>query len=232
MERTRVMIVDDHSVLRVGLKQVLERTGEFEVVGQAADGEEAVRVAAEVLPDVVVMDVMMPGKDGVEACREIMERSPRTRVVMLTASTEEDAVVDALAAGATGYLQKESGLDRLLSTMRDVVKGELRIPPESVSRVLAGIRIGVKAGDAADRARLTQREREILISFVRGLSYAAIAEMREIKPVTVRNAIYGIQRKLEVKTMQGLVLWAARHGLVDDSESAPADRQEECHTTD
>ena len=77
MERTRVMIVDDHSVLRVGLKQVLERTGEFEVVGQAADGEEAVRVAAEVLPDVVVMDVMMPGKDGVEACREIMERSPQ-----------------------------------------------------------------------------------------------------------------------------------------------------------
>ena len=232
MERTRVMIVDDHSVLRVGLKQVLERTGEFEVVGQAADGEEAVRVAAEVLPDVVVMDVMMPGKDGVEACREIMERSPQTRVVMLTASTEEDAVVEALAAGATGYLQKESGLDRLLSTMRDVVLGELRIPPESVSRVLAGIRIGVKAGDAADRARLTQREREILISFVTGLSYAAIAEMREIKPVTVRNAIYGIQRKLGIKTMQGLVLWAARHGLVDDAESAPADRQEECHTTD
>ena len=167
-ERTRVMIVDDHSVLRVGLKQVLERTGEFEVVGQAADGEEAVRVAAEVLPDVVVMDVMMPGKDGVEACREIMERSPGTRVVMLTASTEEDAVVEALAAGATGYLQKESGLDRLLSTMRDVVKGELRIPAESVSKVLAGIRIGAKAGDAADRARLTQREREMLISFVTG----------------------------------------------------------------
>ena len=86
-ERIRVMVVDDHSIMRVGLKQVLEQSGEFEVVGDAADGEEAVRVAAEVSPDVVVMDVMMPGKDGVEACREIMESAPDTRVVMLTAST-------------------------------------------------------------------------------------------------------------------------------------------------
>ena len=85
-ERIRVMIVDDHSIVRVGLKQVLDQSGEFEVVGQAADGEEAVRVAADVSPDVVVMDVMMPKKDGVEACREIMESAPETRVLMLTAS--------------------------------------------------------------------------------------------------------------------------------------------------
>ena len=137
-ERTRVMIVDDHLIFRMGLKQVLEQTEEFEVVGEAADGEEAVRVATEVSPDVVVMDVMMPVKDGVEACREIMESSPETRVVMLTASTEENAVVVALAAGATGYLQKETGLDRLLGTMRDVGKGELRVPADAVSSVLAG----------------------------------------------------------------------------------------------
>ena len=90
-ERIRVMIVDDHSIVRVGLKQLLDQSGEFEVVGQAADGEEAIRVAADVSPDVVVMDVMMPKKDGVEACREIMESAPETRVLMLTASTEEDA---------------------------------------------------------------------------------------------------------------------------------------------
>ena len=117
-ERIRVMIVDDHSIVRVGLKQVLDQSGEFEVVGQAADGEEAVRVAADVSPDVVVMDVMMPKKDGVEACREIMESAPETRVLMLTASTEEDAVVEAVAAGATGYLQKETDRERLLSAVR------------------------------------------------------------------------------------------------------------------
>ena len=213
-ERIRVMIVDDHSIVRVGLKQVLEQTGEFEVVGQAADGEEAVRVAAEVSPEVVVMDVMMPKKDGVEACREIMEAAPETRVVMLTASTKEDAVVEAVAAGATGYLQKETGRDRLLSTVRDVAMGELRVPAEVVTRVFAGIRRGAKTGDAADGAGLTQREREILISFAKGRSYARIAEERGIKPVTVRNAVYGIQRKLGVGTMQGLVLWAVRNGLL------------------
>ena len=215
--RIRVMIVDDHSVLRVGLKQVLEQTGEFEVVGQAANGEEAVRVAAEVSPDVVLMDVMMPKKDGVQACREIMESAPGTRVVMLTASAEEDAVVEAVAAGATGYLQKESGLDRLLSAVRDVAMGELRVPAEVVTRVFAGIRGGSRTGDAADGAGLTQREREILISFAMGNSYARIAEMRGIKPVTVRNAIYGIQGKVQVETMQGLVLWAVRKGLLDDA---------------
>ena len=110
-------MVDDHSIVREGLKHVLEQSGEFEVVGQAADGEEAVRVAAEVSPDVVVMDVRMPGKDGVEACREIMEFAPETRVVMLTVANEETAVLEAVAAGATGYLQKETDRERLLSTV-------------------------------------------------------------------------------------------------------------------
>ena len=158
----------------------------------------------------------MPNKDGVEACREIMESNPRVRVVMLTASTEEDAVVESVAAGATGYLQKDSGRDRLLATIRDVAKGELRVPAEVVTRVFAGIRDAARAGDAPDRIDLTRREREILISFATGMSYARIAEERGIKPVTARNAIYGIQAKLRLGTMQELVLWAARNGLLDD----------------
>ena len=216
-ERTRVMIVDDHDIVRVGLMEVLKQTGEFEVVGQAADGDEAVRVAAESSPDVVVMDVMMPNKDGVEACREIMESDREVRVVMLTASMAEDAVVDAVAAGATGYLQKDSGRDRLLATIRDVAKGELRVPAEVVTMVFADIRASAKAGDAANGTGLTIREQEILTSFATGMSYSRIAEERGIKPVTVRNAIYGIQAKLRVGTMQELVLWAARNGLLDDS---------------
>ena len=213
-ERIRVMIVDDHSIVRVGLKQVLEQSGEFEVVGEAADGEEAVRVAADVSPDVVVMDVIMPKKDGVEACREIMESAPETHVVMLTASTEVDAIVEAVAAGATGYLQKETDRERLLSTVRDAVSGELRVPVEIVRRAFEEIRGGGRAGDAA--ARLTQREREILVSVSQGMSYARIAEARGVKPVTVRNAIYGIQQKLGVGSMQELVLWSVRNGLLGD----------------
>ena len=127
--RIRVLLVDDHSIVREGLQSMLKESEEFEVVGQARDGVEAVSAASELSPDVIVMDVIMPRKDGVEACREIMESAPDMRVIMLTASTEEDSVIEAVAAGATGYLQKVSGMDRLLSTLKLVAAGEMQAPP-------------------------------------------------------------------------------------------------------
>ena len=215
-ERIRVMVVDDHEIVRVGLKQVLELSGEFEVVGQAADGEEAVRVAAEVSPDLVLMDVIMPRKDGVEACREIMESAPDVRVVMLTASSAEDAVVESVAAGASGYILKETDMEQLLSALRSAAVGDFRLPPEIVRRAFTAIRGDGSAGDAAAAAGLTDRQREILVQFAHGLTYAQIAEARGIRPVTVRNAIYRIQEKLGLEKVQGLVLWAVRNGLLDN----------------
>ena len=211
--RIRVLLVDDHSIMREGLQSMLAGSEELEVVGQARDGEEAVRAAAELSPDVVVMDVMMPNKDGVEACREIMDAAPDIRVIMLTASTEEDAVIEAVAAGATGYLQKVSGMDRLLDTIRQVAAGELRLPADVVRRVFEGIRRGAEPED--ESGPLTRREREILALFCRGLSYARIAEIREVRPVTIRNAIYAIQGKLEVGSKQEVVVWAVQNGLLD-----------------
>ena len=215
-ERIRVMVVDDHEIVRVGLKQVLDLSGEFEVVGQAADGEEAVRVAAEVSPDLVLMDVIMPRKDGVEACREIMESAPDVRVVMLTASSAEDAVVESVAAGASGYLLKETDMEQLLSALRSAAVGDFRLPPEMVRRAFTALRGDGSAGDAAAEAGLTEREREILVQFARGLTYAQIAEARGIRPVTVRNAVYGIQGKLGLEKVQGLVFWAVRNGLLEN----------------
>ena len=215
-ERIRVMVVDDHAIVRIGLKQVLDLSGEFEVVGQAADGEEAVRVAAEVSPDLVLMDVIMPRKDGVEACREIMASSSEVRVVMLTASNAEDAVVESVAAGASGYLLKETDMEQLLSALRSAAVGDFRLPPEMVRRAFTAIRADASAGDAAAEAGLTDREREILVQFARGLTYAQIAEARGIRPVTVRNAVYGIQEKLGLEKVQGLVFWAVRNGLLDN----------------
>ena len=211
--RIRILLADDHTVMREGLQLMLERSEEFEVVGHARDGVEAVKAASELSPDVIVMDVMMPKMDGVEACREIMESLPDTRVVMLTASTEADAVIEAVAAGATGYLQKVSGMDQLLSTVKVVASGEMRLPPEVVRRVFARIRSG---GKVEEEAELTPREKEILALFCRGMSYAAIAEAREVKPVTIRNAIYTIQMKLGLGTKQEIVVWAVRNGLLDD----------------
>ena len=121
--RIRVMIVDDHAIVREGIAQVLEQSGEFEVVGQAGDGEEAVGQVRELRPDVVIMDILMPVKDGIEACREIAAALPETRVLMLTASNKHSAIVDAVNAGATGYLQKYSGKEMLLSTVREVAGG-------------------------------------------------------------------------------------------------------------
>ena len=211
--RIRVLLADDHSIMREGLQAILERSEEFEVVGQARDGVEAVEAAAELSPDVIVMDVMMPKQDGVEACREIMESLPETRVIMLTASTEADAVIEAVAAGAAGYLQKVSGMDQLLGMVRGVAAGELCLPAEVMRRVFDRIRSGAKSKQEID---LTPREKEILASFSRGMSYAAIAEAREVKLVTIRNAIYTIQVKLGLGTKQEIVVWAVRNGLLDD----------------
>ena len=203
-------------MVRDGLKLLLEQTGSFEVVGQAADGDEAVRMAEEVSPDVVLMDVLMPEEDGVEACRDIMAVAPGTRVVMLTAARDDTAVVDAVAAGATGYLRKDTDRELLLSALRSVYHGEVCVPGDVVRRVFTRIRSGALAAGAIGVAKLTEREREILLSFARGMSYEEIARARGIKTVTVRNAVYGIQHKLGVGSMQGLVLWAVRNGLLDE----------------
>ena len=188
MTRIKVMLADDHPIMRDGLRDALEGEGGFEVVGVAADGVEAVSMAQSVAPAVIVMDVMMPHKDGVDACREIMELLPDTRVLMLTASTTEDAVVEAIAAGATGYLQKDSGPEELAEAIREVAQGRLRIPDKSIRRVFA------------------------LIRGQRGLTAS-----RALKALTVRNSIYRIQDKAGVHSKQELVVWAVRNGLLDEA---------------
>ena len=210
----RVMLVDDHPIMRRGLREVLEDSGAFDVVAQAADGEEAVSTAEESRPDVIVMDVLMPKKDGVEACRDILDLLPDTKVLMLTASTEEDAVIEAIAAGATGFVQKYSGSDELVDTLRQVAEGRLMIPDDAVRRVFRLLRGGTVLMPGPKV--LTVREREVLTHFAKGNPYARIAEALGVSTVTVRNAIYRVQNKLEVESKQEIVVWAVRNGLLDD----------------
>ena len=214
--RIRVMVVDDHPIMRSGLRDTLEASGRFRVVGLAGDGEEAVRTVEELKPEVIVMDVMMPGKDGIDACREIMELLPDTRVMMLTASSEEDAVIEAVAAGATGYLQKYSRPEELVEAVLDVAEGRLRIPDKAVRRVFAMVRGRRKPVSRQPSDKLTALEREILTLFSSGRSYAEIAEARGNSTVTVRNNLYRVQDKLGIATKQELVIWAVRNGLLDD----------------
>ena len=210
------MVVDDHPIMRNGLRDTLEASGRFEVVGQAEDGDEALRTVEGLQPQVIVMDVIMPNKDGIDACREIMELLPDTRVLMLTASSEMDAVIEAVAAGATGYLQKYSRPEELVEATVDVAEGRLRIPDKVVREVFAMVRRDRE--DVSKRAadRLTALERETLALFATGRSYTEIAEARGKSSVTVRNTLYRIQDKLGIKSKQELVIWAVQNDLVND----------------
>ena len=214
--RTSVMLVDDHSIMRDLLRDALEETGEYRVVAQAADGQEALRLAGEAVPDVVVMDVIMPVMDGIDACREITELLPDTKVLMLTASNEQDAIVRSIAAGATGYLQKYSGKEQLLATLREVAEGEFRIPGNAARRLARAVRGPLGDASAERLDSLTDREVEILKLFAGGLSYQEIGDVREISALTVRNAVSGVQKKLGFRTRQQMVVWAIRAGVVDN----------------
>lgn len=219
-KQIRVMIVDDHAIVRDGLQLVLEQAGDMTVVGQAVDGDEALQVAREVRPDVVVMDLIMPNKDGVEACSEIMQALPQTQVLVLTASTADDAIMNALAAGATGYLQKYSGRADLLAAVRDAAAGRSQIPVDMVRRALESVRDAPARGGDASADVLTAREREVLRLFAQGNSYAEVAAVIGNSPITVRNTIYRIEQKLGVTTKQEIVVWAVRHGLLDEDSEA------------
>ena len=212
----RVLVVDDHPLVRDSLCRVLENSGEFEVVGQASDGEKAVSLAERLRPDAVIMDLIMPGMDGVAVCRGILELLPDAQVLMLTASTDDEAVIAAVAAGATGFVIKDASLPDLLEAVRDVALGRLRIPLPVLRRACA-VAYGQPEPALEERSPvLTEREREVLTLFAGGSSYADIAERYGNSPSTVRNAIYRIQDKLGVGSRQGLVAWAVRNGLLDD----------------
>ena len=208
----RVMVVDDHPVTRRGLRDTLEEEG-FEVAGLAADGDEAVRVAQETRPDVIVMDLFLPDRDGVEACREILKLLPDVRVLMLTASGEEDDVIRAVAAGATGFVRKFTSSEELVHAVRQVAAGNLMVPDDAVRRAFRLLGNGSAVKPARDV--LSAREREVLTRFAAGKAYAEIAEDMGISKVTVRNTIYRVQNKLGVGSQQEIVVWAVRNGLLE-----------------
>ena len=209
----KVMVVDDHPVMRRGLRDVLEESGTCEVVSEAADGEEAVAVAQESRPDVIVMDVIMPRKNGVESCRDILDILPDAKVLMLSASTEDDAVIDAIAAGAKGFVLKYSGSDELIDAILRVACGQFIIPDSAISRVFRVLHDG--AGYKPGRSVLTDREQDILTQFANGKAYTQIADSLGLSRVTIRNTIYRVQDKLGVDSKQEIVVWAVRNGLLD-----------------
>ena len=216
--RKRVLVADDHPVVGRGIRDVLGNSGEFEFVGVAADGEEAVRMAQELLPDVVVMDVLMPVKNGIDACRDITEVLPETRVLILTASNSSDAVIESVAAGATGYLVKDSGAERLVETIRDIADGRFQLTADELRRAAGRIRKDSMKPRPVSPCVLTPRERDVLVKFCEGMSYAQIGAEYDITRSNVRNTIYRIHDKTGSGSNQEMVVWAVRCGILDELE--------------
>jgi DNA-binding NarL/FixJ family response regulator len=203
----RVLIADDHGVMRDGLRRLLEAADEIEVVATTADGEETVAAAAREMPDVVLMDLDMPGVDGIEATRRITQSGARVAVLVLTAFSDQPRILGAIEAGAVGYLLKDADSGDVVEGVRAAARGESPLDPRAARTVLTAH----AAPDPLER--FSPREREVLELLVAGLSNKLIARRLQISEKTVKTHLTRIFRELDVSDRTQAALWAERHGV-------------------
>jgi len=210
-----VLIADDHDLFRTGLRNLLEEQG-VQIVGEAASGAEAVHAVRELAPDVVVMDLNMPGMGGIDATRHIASIAPLTRVVMLTISDSDADVMDAILAGACGYLLKDSSIQDLMAGIQAASRGESLISPSIAAKVLQRVRATSTQPEIATaiKAELSAREIEVLKLIANGKDNAVIAAELHISPKTVKNHISNILMKLQIDNRIQAAVYAVRSGIV------------------
>jgi two-component system NarL family response regulator len=209
--RARVILVDDHQMLRDGLRAIIDMTDEFEVVGEAFDGRSAIDLAAALRPDVVVMDVVMPGMNGIEATHRIVSENPKTKVVALSVYTDRRYVANMLEAGAAAYVLKVAAHGCLLDAIRTVLQGRTYLSPE-VSGAASDLHAPGASGESAFRA-LGAREREVLQLVAEGRTSAEISHLLHISLKAVETHRHNIMRKLEIHRLANRVKYAIREGL-------------------
>jgi len=202
----RVLLVEDHGLVRAGLERLLSRAEDIEVVGGAADGAEAIRLAAETKPDVVLMDLSMPNVDGIEATREIVAATPDAQVVVLTSMTDRDRILAALDAGAVGYLLKDSEPQALVEGIRSAARGESPLSPKAARALLT-------ARAERDRPELSDREREVLHCVAAGLPNKVIALKLGISEKTVKTHLTRVFQQIGVTDRTQAALWARENGI-------------------
>lgn len=214
MSPIRVLLVDDHALFRSGVKALLQRHDDFDVVGEAADSLEGVKRARELKPDVVLLDLHMPGVSGKDAVRLFLEESPDTHVVMLTVSESADDLVDTLRAGASGYLLKNIETDTLLDLIRRAVAGDSVVSAEMTTKLVKGLRAASSGDDVvAEKDALSPREHEILGYLAKGASNKEIARSLDLAESTVKIHVQHILRKLNLSSRVQAAVYAIEHGL-------------------
>jgi two-component system NarL family response regulator len=214
----RVLIVDDHALMRRGIEMVLEGERDIEVVGEAADGQEAVEKALELMPDVVLMDVRMPRRSGIEATKEIRESLPHAKILMLTVSDDEADLYEAIKAGASGYLLKEVHTEEVPDAIRSVWSGQSRISPAMASKLIDEFQAMSRRADEPEQVpapRLTDREMDVLQLVAQGKSNRDIARELYIAENTVKNHIRNILEKLQLHSRMEAVIYAVREKLLE-----------------
>lgn len=209
----RILIVDDHEVVRLGLRALLDRHPDFTVVDEAGTAREALQKALLHRPDVVVMDIRLPGRSGIDACRDIVSQLPDTRVIMLTSYAEDELLFDAIEAGACGYVLKQIGSDDLVRAIEAVGRGEALLDPSVTRRVLERVREAARRDEAAAFADLTEQELRVLALMAEGKTNREIARALYLGEGTVRNYVSSILSKLGVTNRAEAAAFAVRHNL-------------------
>ncbi len=215
MSKIRVLLVDDHAILRAGLRALLETYPDIEIVGEAGDGTEAIAKVRELKPDVVLMDVAMPGMNGLVATRYILEENPDTRVLILTQYGNKEYVLPLLQAGASGYVLKQAADTDLITAIRTVYEGQSFLYPP-VAKLLLDAYTSEQGG-TDPYEQLTPREREVLIYIAEGYTNREIADILHISPKTVDVHRTRLMQKLDLHNVADLTRYAIRHGLIDPS---------------
>lgn len=217
----RVLIADDHAIVRRGIRALLSESGGFEVVAEAANGQETVLRAAETKPDVILMDLLMPGMDGIEATRRITSQQPGSRILVLTSFAADNKVFPAIKAGAQGYLLKDSSPEELVRAIRQVFRGEPALHPTIARKLLQEIAHPADLQPAPEA--LTPREMEVLQLIAQGLSNQEIADAIAVSEPTVRTHVSRILGKLHLASRTQAALYAIRAGLAGENEASVED---------
>ncbi len=213
MVKQRILLVDDHEVVRLGLKALLDHHSQFEVIGEASTAKEAIDQVGRLHPDIVLMDIRLPGVSGIEACEEIIKQYPDTRVVMLTSYAEDEMLFSAIRAGASGYILKQIGGEDLVRALESVGRGEALLDPAVTQRVFQEVRRAVKEEEASAFVNLSQQERHVLMLVSEGRTNREIAKALFLGEGTVRNYVSSILSKLGVSNRAEAAAYAVEHNL-------------------
>ena len=213
MSKQRILLVDDHEVVRLGLKALLDRHPDFEVVGEAGSAREALEQVSNLQPSVVVMDIRLPGTSGIEACEEIVQNFPDTKVIMLTSYAEDEMLFSAIRAGASGYILKQIGGEDLVRALDAVGRGEALLDPAVTQRVFQEVRKAVKDEEASAFSHLSQQEKHVLLLVSEGKTNREIAKALFLGEGTVRNYVSSILSKLGVNNRAEAAAYAVEHNL-------------------